>query len=98
MRKIRLRDGTEYGINRCGTADGVLWINVTDTREIVELVFAFTDPAKTESITDFWTDDALPPVTYTGYTQGRSFHQQEDGVLISLEKGDSHGDSDFQNG
>ena len=86
MRKIRLNDGTEHAINRCGAADRMLWLCVTDTMDIASLVPTFCDPYKTEIITDFWTDDALPPKTYAGYTTGRSFMLQEDGVLIALEK------------
>ena len=86
MRKIRLNDGTEFNINRCGADDGVLWLCVTDELEIIDLVIVFTDQVKTETITDFWTDDVLPAVTYTGYTQATSFHKQEDGVLISIKK------------
>ena len=84
MRKIRLSDGTEYAINRCGAAENVLWLLVTDTTDIASLVPTFCDAEKTETITDFWTDDAMPPVTYTGYTMGWSFTQQAEGVLIAL--------------
>lgn len=88
MRKIRLNDGTEYGIDRCGAEDNVLWIRVTSTDNIYELIFTFADAEKTAVITEFWTDESLPPTVYEGYTAGKTFQRQDGGILIGLEKGE----------
>ena len=68
MRTIRLTDGTEYAATYCGTADGMLFFEITDAEGgLLEAAQPFGDPRLTETVV--FEADELQPAAFRGYTR-----------------------------
>lgn len=86
MRIIRLNDGTVHEVNQCGEADGILWIRLIDTTNLVAAAQEFSDPEKTGRIVNTRTEGMPIEYVYVGYTE--LIHiQMDSGVLLALRKG-----------
>lgn len=85
--KILLNDGTEYPVNWCGAADGVLTASLAGKYEIPDLALAFGDPEAVARI-EFQYGEMCD--IFEGFT--RLVGLQLDGwgsgsALVSLERG-----------
>lgn len=87
MRKVRLANDAEYEINRCGAAEGVLWIGFpAGTLTIPEAAAAFSDKTATAVIVSFY--DFGMESTFEGYTELIVVQTEyEGGTLIALRRG-----------
>lgn len=74
MNKIRLNDGTEYPVEFCGLADGVVAFRMTEPATISTLAPVMADAEKTAKIT-YLLDNTLVPdqpvvaAVHEGYTR-----------------------------
>lgn len=66
MSKITLLDGTEYAVNLCGAADGVLQIDIADATDIAALALEFGNPDNVRTITETTAEGS--ETEYVGYT------------------------------
>ena len=67
-RILRMADGTEVEISRCGEADGHLWIVAGADRETCQAIFG--DPEKTKVMVDTYREDSgIRHVVWEGYTR-----------------------------
>lgn len=87
MRKIRLTDGTEYPVDRCGANDGTLFVRVTGDYNLLDLVMEFGVPEKTERIEHWFEGTETDHVYFDGYTALVSAQSMNDGILMMLRKG-----------
>lgn len=86
MRRIRLANDTEYEINRCGAADGVLWIGFPPGElTIAQAAQVFSDTQATAIIASFF--DGGTDRVYEGYTELVVVQTEYDGsTLIALRR------------
>lgn len=85
MRHVRLFDGTEFEIYRCGAADGVLWIGLKNV-SVNDAAEAFSDPENTQQIISYFDGDDRMEEQYDGYTELIRARQDDYGVLVALRK------------
>ena len=87
MRRIRLANDAEYEINRCGAADGVLWIGFPPGElTIAQAAQVFSDTQATAVISSFFDEGA--DRVYEGYTELVVVQTEYDGgTLIALRRG-----------
>lgn len=85
MRKIRLTDGSEYQVDRCGTMNDLLLIRVIEGT-IVTLVPVFGDPVKTARIEHYFDGTETDHVVFEGYTNLKTVSEDETGILIYLKR------------
>lgn len=85
MRHLRLANGAEFEIYRCGEADGVLWIGLKNV-SVNDAAEAFSDPENTQQIISYFDGDDRMEVQYDGYTELYIARQDGIGVLVALRK------------
>ena len=86
MNKIRLNDGTEYPVDRCGAMNDLLLIRIPEG-SIMSLVPVFGDPEKTSRIEHYFEGTETDHVVFEGYTELTAASYDENGVLIYLRRG-----------
>lgn len=87
MRKIRLNDGTEHEVDRCGADDGILSIRVTDNNDLLELVEEFGKPQNTARIEHWFDGTETDHVWFDGYTELITVQSTREGILLTLRRG-----------
>ena len=87
MRKVRLTDGTEYPVDRCGANDGTLFIRVTGDYNLLDLVIEFGVPEKTERIEHIIDGTEMDHVFFDGSTDLVAAQGMNDGIMMTLKKG-----------
>lgn len=93
MQKIVLSNGQEFEINRCGAADGVLWIGfpegVIDLKQAVDILTDIKATGKIISTYDFPGMET----EYDGYTELIHVQKEYDGgLLVALRKEQQNGE------
>jgi hypothetical protein len=87
MRKIRLNDGTEHEVDRCGANDGILSIRVIDNNDLLQLVEEFGKPQNTSHIEHWFDGTETDHVYFDGYTELIAAQSMREGILLTLRKG-----------
>ena len=83
MRYVKLLNGAEYEIYRCGAAEGVLWIGLS-TLSIAQAATVFSDPAATREIISYY--DFGMEEQFFNYMDLVHVGLDEQGVLVALRK------------
>lgn len=83
MRKIRLSNGAEYPVDRCGVSGDMLLVRVTEGN-LLDLVMVFGRPENTATIEHWFEGTETDHVTYEGYTELRTASQEREGVMMLL--------------
>lgn len=93
MRKIILANNKEYEINRCGAADGYLWIGFPDgVMDFAQAVTVLSDVKATGKIVSTYDFDGMETV-FEGYTELIHIQKEYDGgLLIALRKEQRNGE------
>lgn len=82
--RVKLHDGTTYEDGRAGYAAGYLWIYLQGV-SIADAFSAFSDPAKTATITFIYGEMSD---VYEGFTEIRTLSVDVDGVTsVCMVKG-----------
>lgn len=84
MRYVRLTNGAEYEIYRCGAAQGVLWIGVKGIT-VAQAASVFSQPNLTAEIRSYFSFGMEE--VFTGYTDLIVVQIDDEGVLVALRKG-----------
>jgi hypothetical protein len=87
MRKIILANEKEFEINRCGAADGYLWIGFPDgVMDFTQAVQVLSDVEATKKIISTYDFEGMETV-YEGYTELQIIQKEYGGtLLVSLKK------------
>lgn len=87
MRKIIFANKKEYDVNRCGAADGYLWIGFPDgVMDFAQAVQILSDVEATKKIVSTYDFEGMETV-YEGYTELQMIQKEYDGtLLVSLKK------------
>lgn len=88
MRHIKLATGAEVVVDRCGAADGVLWIGFPGgTLTLFDAVRIFSDAEATQTIVMSYDFDGMEE-TFVGYTECiyAAVTAEDKRVLIALRK------------
>ena len=88
MRILKLSDGTQHEIYRCGAADGYLWIGLSGRDDLLSVGKIFNDSRKTAVMESTYDSEGAHTVRYEGYTRLVQLSVEEQGVLIALQKGE----------
>ena len=86
MRKIKLTDGTEYVVDRCGATADSLLTNITSEATMVEVVNTFSQPSLTERIEHFFEGTTTDHRIFEGYTSLVSVSVSPTGMTVQLRK------------
>ncbi len=86
MRKIKLADGSTYEVDRCGAADGVLWLNVISGASILSMVEIFSDTEKTATIEHYFEGTDTDHIFFVGYTTIISAALSPTGLTLALRR------------
>lgn len=89
MRKIKLTDGTEYVVDRCGATADSLLINITSSVTMVDAVNTFSQPSLTERIEHFFEGTTTDHHIFEGYTRLASSSLSPTGVSLMLQRGET---------
>lgn len=85
MRKIRLSNGQEFQVSRCGATEEILTITVTDGN-LLDLVMVFGHPENVQTI-EHWFEGNVPNrMVFVNYTELRMASQRRNGVTMLLYK------------
>lgn len=87
MRKIIFANKKEYEINRCGAADGYLWIGFPNgVMDFAQAVLVLSDVEATKKIVSTYDFEGME-IVYEGYTELQIIQKEYDGtLLVSLKK------------
>ena len=85
MRKIRLSNGNEYPVDRCGVSGDMLLVRVTEGN-LLDLVMVFGCPENVQTIEHWFEGTETDHRVFEGYTELRTASQEPEGVTMFLYK------------
>lgn len=95
-RYVKLTNGQEYRINRCGAAQGVLWIGFPDGAiTFQQAVAVFGNPELTAVIESRF--ETGMEHTFANYTDLVIVQRDENGILIAIRKINGEGNGNDEN-
>lgn len=86
MRKIKLLDGTEYEVDRCGAYDDRLMINITSDLSMMDAVSVFSQSSLTKRIEHYFDGTETDHVFFDGFTRLMAVSLSYTGIFLTLGK------------
>ena len=87
MRNIKLTDGTVYQVDRCGAADGRLYVRIINTSmQLRDIIPVFGDPDRVDIIEHYFDGTNVDHVVFHGFTMLRAASLERAGVQLTLEE------------
>lgn len=85
MRKIRLTNGQEFQVSRCGATDEILTITVMGGT-LLDLVMVFGHPENVLTVEHWFEGTETDHRVFEGYTELRTASQRRNGATMLLYK------------
>lgn len=86
MRHIRLTDGTEYSVDRCGASTDILFVNITSGETMIDLVKEFSIPENLTRIEHWFDGTETDHVFFDGFTRLMAVSLSYTGIFLTLGK------------
>ena len=86
MRRIKLTNGVEYEVDRCGADERHLMINIISQLTMLNAVATFSQSALTQRIEHYFEGTETDHVVFDGYTCLVAVSISNTGILLTLGK------------
>lgn len=86
MRNIKLTDGTVYPVDLCGASGNILYVNVTEPKDLLNLVLVFGQEEKVERIEHWYDGTETDHIFFEGYKHLTSAAITDTGVQMTLKR------------